>query len=184
MKARKRADEWSTPEPQMPEYTERDEIPGDFSPMGPPARGELLKENEFAQRRQREFRLAGEYVAAAFAAFEAVLKIALIGSVARPLAREASRFWRGRQSRQPMLHWCKDVDLAVWITDLSVLPALRKANVQALSRLLKEREIGVAHHQVEVFVIEPDSNRYLGRLCRFNECPKDKPECAVKNCGP
>lgn len=83
-----------------------------------------------------------------------------------------------------MLHWCKDVDLAVWITDLSVLPALRKANVQALSRLLKEREIGVAHHQVEVFVIEPDSNRYLGRLCRFNECPKDKPECAVKNCGP
>jgi hypothetical protein len=34
-----------------------------------------------------------------------------------------------------------------------------------------------------VFLIEPVSDRYLGRLCYFNACPKDKQDCMVPGCG-
>jgi len=34
-----------------------------------------------------------------------------------------------------------------------------------------------------VFLFEPQSDRYLGRLCSFNQCPKGKPDCAVPGCG-
>ncbi|MGH3629058.1 MAG: hypothetical protein ACRDRL_16680, partial [Sciscionella sp.] len=40
-----------------------------------------------------------------------------------------------------------------------------------------------ANHQVEIFLIEPGSDRYLGRLCNFSTCPKDKPQCSVPGCG-
>ena len=40
-----------------------------------------------------------------------------------------------------------------------------------------------ANHQVEIFLIEPGTDRYLGRLCDFNACPKDKPQCHVPGCG-
>jgi hypothetical protein len=41
----------------------------------------------------------------------------------------------------------------------------------------------VAHHQVDVFLMEPMTDRYLGRLCTFNKCPKGKRECEVPECG-
>jgi hypothetical protein len=40
-----------------------------------------------------------------------------------------------------------------------------------------------ASHQVDIFLIEPRTDRYLGRLCNFNACPKDKPDCSVPGCG-
>jgi len=81
-------------------------------------------------------------------------------------------------------HECSDVDLAVWVTRLDNLTALRKARSRALNQLLAEKNIGVAHHQVEIFVMEPATNRYLGRLCCFNQCPKEgKAECLVPGCG-
>ena len=43
--------------------------------------------------------------------------------------------------------------------------------------------IGIAHHQVDVFLFEVSSGRCLGRLCNFNRCPRGKPECAVPGCG-
>jgi hypothetical protein len=46
-----------------------------------------------------------------------------------------------------------------------------------------ETGIGVAHHQMDVFLIEPETDRYLGRLCAFNKCPRDKPECRTPGCG-
>jgi len=52
-----------------------------------------------------------------------------------------------------------------------------------VSRLFKEQAIGVAHHQVDVFIMEPGSDRYLGRLCSYSVCPKGKPECRVPGCG-
>jgi hypothetical protein len=36
---------------------------------------------------------------------------------------------------------------------------------------------------VDVFLFEPGSDRYLGRLCHFGVCPKHKPECRVEGCG-
>ena len=43
--------------------------------------------------------------------------------------------------------------------------------------------IGIASHQVDVFIFDPDADRYLGRLCDFNACPKGKAECRVPGCG-
>lgn len=36
---------------------------------------------------------------------------------------------------------------------------------------------------MDVFLIEPGSDRYLGRLCAYNQCPKGRPECLVPGCG-
>ena len=129
-----------------------------FDDSIPPTRDEIAEENRMMLRRQSEFRLAAEYVAAAFARFEAVRRIALF-------------------------HECTDVDLAVWLADLSILKPLQEAKSQALNALFDERDVGVAHHQVDVLVVEPDTNRYLGRLCYFGVCPKEERECRVENCG-
>ena len=82
-----------------------------------------------------------------------------------------------------MLHECKDVDLAVYVTDTSHLRALQRARVAGLQPILKQKQIGVAHHQVDVFLIDSETGRYAGRLCRFRECPVAKPECRVPGCG-
>lgn len=107
----------------------------------------------------------------------------LFGSVAVPPKKEIPRFRKFRRNRQPVWHECKDVDLAVWLDDLSVLKSLQRARGQALNRLLAEKDAGVAHHQVDVFLLEPGTNRFLGHLCNFGVCPKGKPECRVRDCG-
>jgi len=43
--------------------------------------------------------------------------------------------------------------------------------------------MSVASHQLDVFLIEPGSDQYLGRLCGFNQCPKGKRDCLVPGCG-
>lgn len=43
--------------------------------------------------------------------------------------------------------------------------------------------MSVVGHQLDVFLFEPESDRYLGRLCSFNECPKGKRDCLVPACG-
>ena len=43
--------------------------------------------------------------------------------------------------------------------------------------------MSVVPQQLHVFLFEPGSERYLGRLCEFNHCPKGKPECFVPGCG-
>jgi len=154
-----------------------------FDDYRPPTSDEIAEEDELMQRRQKEFRLAADYVAEALAEFEAVKKIMLFGSAALPLEKEVPHFRKFRRARQALFHECKDVDLAVWLSDLSVLNALRRARAKALAALLEEHDVGVAHHQVDVFLFSPETNAHLGRLCNFGECPKGKPECLVPNCG-
>jgi len=66
--------------------------------------------------------------------------------------------------------------------------ALKRAGSKAsnvFNPLICHRELlpGVAHHQLDVFVFEPGPNRYRGRLCSFNQCPKGKPERRAPGCG-
>jgi hypothetical protein len=150
---------------------------------GPPGRREIDEENERMLRRQREFRLAADYVARAFAAFLEVQRVVLFGSVAVPLRKEVPRFREFRRAGIAIYHECKDVDLAVWLTDLGNLCALGQARGRAVNQLLAETGAGVAHHQADVFVMEPGTDRYLGRLCIFGACPKGKRECLVPGCG-
>jgi len=156
------------------------EVLGDY---GPPTSAEIAEEEELMTRRRHNFRRAAECVAEALAKFEAVSRIVLFGSVASPLKKEVPRFQKFRRARQSISHECKDVDLAVWVSDLSILNELRQARSRALGVLLEKKGVGIAHHQVEIFLFSPETNDHLGRLCTFGECPKGKPECRVPNCG-
>lgn len=70
--------------------------------------------------------------------------------------------------------------MAVWLESLERLGALRRARDRALREAYEAGPgIGVVGNQVDVFLIEPGSDRSLGRHCTFNQCPKGKPDCLV-----
>lgn len=134
--------------------------------------------------RQHEFHLAAQYVALALCGITAVRRIVLFGSVALPLKQEKPRYASDRRAGLPWVwHECADIDLAVWVDDLTVLKSLQRARGQALNFLMAAHNIGVAHHQVELFIMEPETDRYLGRLCTFGTCPKGKHDCHTPDCG-
>jgi hypothetical protein len=133
--------------------------------------------------RQAQFRLAADAVTAALAGVPEVAAVALIGSVARPLWREVPRFQPFRHWDVSVWHECKDVDLAVWLDRLDRLQTLNRARSMALHQLYEEKQIGVAHHQVEIFILQGEVSAYRGRLCPFSQCPKGKRECLVPGCG-
>jgi hypothetical protein len=159
-------------------YDGRPEISGDRFP-----RSDIETENRYLLHRYVEFRRAADAVAAAWRKHAEVAAIALIGSVAKRPWKEVPRFARYRRGRVALWHECKDVDLALWLSDVQGLDRLRRAKDKALLGLHAPGGAGVASHQVDVFILEPVSNRYLGRLCPFNECPKGKIECLVPGCG-
>jgi hypothetical protein len=134
--------------------------------------------------RQREFRIAADAVTDAWTSFPEVRAVAVIGSVAKPLWKEVPRFSEFRREGIEVWHECRDLDLALWIDSQDRLNALRRATAHAL-RTAFETGVGtsVVSHQLDIFLIEPGSDRYLGRLCEFSACPKDKRECAVPGCG-
>ena len=133
--------------------------------------------------RQRVFRFVADRVTAALAQCGDVEAIALIGSVARPLRREVPRFAPYKQLRLPIAHECKDVDLAAWIARVDGLDELRRARGRAIKEIVAERGHGPAVHEIEIFLLEPSTNRYLGRLCYFRQCPAGKRDCLAAGCG-
>ena len=149
----------------------------------PPDSKEIHEENQAMLHRQEQFRIAAKYVADSLSNIPEVKKVALFGSVAKPLEKEVPRFRKFRRAGITIRHECQDADMAVWISDLRRLKVIQKARSQALNNLFVERQIGVAHHQVDIFVMEPISDRYLGRLCIFGSCPKGKDECRISGCG-
>jgi hypothetical protein len=149
-----------------------------------PSTDQVRQDNAHLLRTQRHFRRAADVITDAWSSFPQVVAIAVIGSVAKPLWREVPRFAPYRRRGIPLWHECKDLDLALWLDDLVGLGDLRRAKVAAL-RAEHERQpdFGVADHQVDVFLFEPGSDAYLGRLCNFNRCPKSRPECTAPGCG-
>ena len=151
----------------------------------PPTRKEVEEENDRMLRRHRQFRLTARFVAEALSSVPAVQKVVLFGSVARESWKEVPRFRKFRRARVAIWHECKDVDLAVWPNDLQALKSLQQALKQGLNRLREQHAISLAPHQIEIFILDPGTNRYLGRVCAFNACPKGrfKRECLVPGCG-
>jgi hypothetical protein len=187
-----RAEQRPSPRPEHPaelpvaHFGEDPWLPIESDILGAPARSidqEAEEDNRYRARRQMQFRAAAEYVAAALGRLEEVQKVVLFGSVAAPLRKEPARF--GKLARAGIELWqdCKDVDLAVWTSAVGELKALQKARSRALADLYRDAEIGVAHHQVDIFLMAPGTDRYLGRLCTYGECPKGKPDCRVPGCG-
>lgn len=149
-----------------------------------PTQKAIRQTNRSLQRRQQEFRKAAEAVTKEFARLPQVQRVVLFGSVATPLQKEVPRFREYRRNHIAAWHECKDVDLAVWLSDLDGLRSLQRARSLALNELLKTEDIGVAHHQLEVFILEPVTDRYLGRLCPLTQCPKNgRLDCSIEGCG-
>lgn len=147
-------------------------------------RAEIEQQNRYMLQQQRQFRVAADVVTDAFAAFAEVRAVAVIGSVAKPLWKEVPRFSEFRRARIEIWHECKDLDLAVWLDSQDRLGELRLAMEQSLKAAFKAGTgVSVAGHQVDVFLFEPNSDGYLGRLCHYNRCPKEKPDCFVAGCG-
>jgi hypothetical protein len=143
-----------------------------------PSRAEIAEQDRDQLKRQRNFRVAAA-VAAALSEFDEVGAIALFGSVARPLAREV-QFQSYHRLGIEILHECKDVDLAVWLTRTDRLRDLSRAHGRALAKLFPAT--GMALRIRSTFSCT-DNNRYLGRLCYSAQCPKGKPACRVDGCG-
>ena len=147
-------------------------------------RAEIEEQNRHLLERQRQFRVAADVVADAWIDFPEVQAVAVIGSVAKPLWKEVPRFREFRREGIELWHECRDLDLALWIESQHRLGELRRA---AAIALLKAYQTGVGisfvSQQLDLFLFEPGSDRYLGRLCEFSQCPKGKPECGVPGCG-
>ncbi len=144
----------------------------------------IEEQNRYLLERQRQFRLAADVVTDAWMSFPEVWGGAVIGSVAKPLWKEVPRFREFRREGVEVWHECGDVDLALWVTSQHRLGEVRRAAGQALSRAYATGAgISVVGHQLDVFLFEPGSDRYLGRLCSFSRCPKGKRDCLVPGCG-
>ena len=147
-------------------------------------RAEVEKQNRYLVDRQRQFRIAADVVTDAWMTFEEVQAIAVIGSVAKRLWTEVPRYRAFRRAGIEVWHECKDLDLALWVDSQHRLGELRRAGAGALRKAYESGAgMSVANHQLDVFLFEPGSDRYLGRLCKFNQCPKGKDDCLVPGCG-
>lgn len=144
----------------------------------------IEEQNRYLVDRQRQFRMAADVVVQAWSPLAEVQAIAVIGSVAKPLWKEVPRFREFRREGIEVWHECGDLDLAVWVTSQHRLGQMRRVAATAL-RDTYEDGVGmsVASQQLDVFLFEPGSDSFLGRLCSFNECPKGKRDCLVPGCG-
>ena len=143
----------------------------------------IKQQNQYLLKLQRDFRVAADHVAAALAGHPTVNKVVLFGSVAAPLCKEIPRFREYRRAGVEVWHECKDVDLAVWVDDLDCLPELRKLCARSLRGLFETKNLGIADHQLELFIFDRYAGDYLGRLCYFNRCPKGNRDCDEPGCG-
>ncbi len=119
----------------------------------PPSEKEIAEQNRYLKNSWENFQLAADYIACEFNQSSVVEKIVLFGSVAAPLKKEVPRFHDYRRHGIEVWHECSDLDLAVWLNDLSNLNILRKKCSHAVNQLLKDKNIGVASHQVDVFFL-------------------------------
>jgi hypothetical protein len=94
----------------------------------PPTLRETEDQNALLLRRQRNLRAAAEYVARDLALLPEVVRVAVFGSVTKPLKKEIPRFTKFRRNRVSVWHECNDVDL----------PFGRR--ISRVSRICKERE--------------------------------------------
>ncbi len=164
-------------ETEWSEYPFRDRF-------GPPSDAEIDEENALMLRRQCKFRWAAQSIAVALSKLPEVQKVAAFGAVAQPLEMEVPRFSEFRRHRVEVLHECADLDLAVWLTDVSRLRELKNAMTRGLSMTQDTLYGGVAPHQVDVHILDAVSGDYRGRLCAFGQCPKPrKIQCLVPGCG-
>lgn len=147
------------------------------------SRAGIAEQNRHLIERQRRFRLAADLAAAELRKFDEIEAVSLFGSVALPLWKEVPRFRTYRRAGIELWHECKDVDIAVWLRRLDRLREMRRSINRALPAIHRDGGGGVASHDLDIFLFEPGTDRYFGRMCGFKICPAHKRECLVPGCG-
>jgi cupin 2 domain-containing protein len=110
--------------------------------------------------------------------FPEVEKIALFGSLAKPPYRK----WLPTRKRIWTFHQPSDIDLAIWLSSLEQLAAMR----QTLAKLVGEiaqKVPGLCNDRIELFVFDSKSSKFLGWVCHYHQCPRQGMECMVEGCG-
>lgn len=153
---------------------------------------------------------AVSYVAREIAKVESVEKIVIFGSLAKNAKKwmelegiattnlaEAGEYWlfddpilleaihrdQQKRPRKSPFKLIKDVDLAIWISSTDELSLIRKALGTALKKYISCGKFGVSNNEFDIFLLDAGTNKYLGNLCRYATCPKEKDECNVRGCG-
>ena len=85
------------------------------------AREEIAEEDRLNRERNFHLHALADRLATRMAAIPGVERIAIIGSVARPPTTTLPRPRRLRRFGVKVVRECKDLDLAVWITDADCL---------------------------------------------------------------
>lgn len=147
------------------------------------AQDEIAEEDLRNRERNRHLRAIADWLAQAMARVAEVERVVLFGSVVAPPTMQAP-YARRLHCYGEVTRPCEDLDLAVWVSDLACLPALQRARNITVGEYHRDTNYGLAQHMVDVFIMEPDTDRYLGRLCLFNQCPRSgKLECVTPGCG-
>ena len=77
----------------------------------------------------------------------------------------------------------KDVDLAIWVSNTNQFGLIRRALSAGINEFISRGKYGVSNNEFDIFLIDSESNKFLGNLCRYATCPKGKDDCSVRGCG-
>lgn len=150
----------------------------------PVSYGEIYEEDQRMLKHQEDFRKAARLLTRHLADMDEVQKIVLFGSTALPLWKEVPCFSRLRERRIKIYHECHNIDLAIWVTSTARADDMRRLTSHTVNELLdNDVHLSVAHHHFCMHLVDQATGRYLGMVCHYNKCPKQKEACRVPGCG-
>lgn len=165
-------------------YGEAGELIEENERTTPVSVGELREEDRRMLLRQDGFRKAASLLARNLSEFPEVQKVLLFGSVALPLWKEVPRWSRLRSRRIKVFHECANIDLAVWTNSTANADQMRRSSSRVVTDLVEnEVHLSIAHHLFCIHLVDMATQRYLGMVCHYNQCPKKKEPCRVPGCG-
>jgi len=128
--------------------------------------------------RYQGFTYAATQLAERLIEFPEVERIVLFGSLAKPPFRERYRC----KKRIWAFHHPKDIDLAIWLSSLENLGAMRRTLAMLVPSVFKKAP-GICEGVMELFVFDSHSSKYLGRVCHYKQCPHSNIDCMREGCG-
>jgi cupin 2 domain-containing protein len=107
-----------------------------------------------------------------------VEKITLFGSLAKP----PFRTWSPYRKSDWIFHQPTDIDLAVWVSSLESVDAMKKVRSE-LAQDIGKQNTAIRSEIIELFLFDSKSSKYQGRVCYFKQCPRGNRDCHAEGCG-
>jgi hypothetical protein len=143
----------------------------------------IAAENSRMLQRRESFRRVAEALAKRLAEIPAVTRIVLFGSTVAPPRKELPRSGRFRRAGIEVWHECRDVNLAVWVSDLQCLEKLIRERRAGLAEMLARKKVDLDEKHVDILVMQAEDD-CLGTLCWHDQCPSQgKYDCFNRGCG-